>query len=248
MGKRRHGGYHGADPTNPEALVRHLSTTAALLVLGASTLGAQAQPARPITKDADPTRTVAAGALPSGWRVRLDDKDATRYTVNDTRFVAMGQGWHVTSGPAALYYNPAHTAPAETYTVRATMTQTKAPRHPEAYGIFLSARNLENSETQDYAYFLVRGTGEYMVNHRAGRDVHKIIPWTASPAVNKADANGKQTNTLEARVGTDSVRFVVNGTSVAAVSRDHWRNTAGIAGLRVNHNLDVHVDAFEIVK
>lgn len=228
--------------------MRHLALSAALLALGATTLQAQAQQARPVAKDADPTKKVAAAALPAGWRVRLDDKDATRYTANDTRFVAMGPGWHVTSGPAALYYNAAHVAPAETYTVRATMTQTKAPAHPEAYGIFLSARNLDDSDKQDYAYFLVRGTGEYMLNHRAGREVHKIIPWTASPAVNKADANGRQTNALEARVGADSVRFVVNGTQVAAVPRDHWRNTAGIAGLRVNHNLDVHVDKFEIVR
>ncbi|HYD53454.1 MAG TPA: hypothetical protein VEA99_12535, partial [Gemmatimonadaceae bacterium] len=117
-----------------------------------------------------------------------------------------------------------------------------------AYGIFISGRNLEDSDKQDYAYFLVRGTGEYMVNHRAGKEVHKIIPWTAHPSVNKADASGKATNTLEARIGADSVRFVVNGAAVAAIPRDHYKNTSGVAGLRVNHGLDVHVSKFEVKK
>lgn len=219
--------------------------TLALLAAAASTAGAQAQAA----KDADPTRKVAAGTLPAGWAVRLDDKDKARYTEKDTRFEAMGAGqWHVTSGPAALYYNAAHTAPGDSYTVSTTITQTKAPSHPEAYGIFLSGRDLDDAAKQDYAYFLVRGTGEFMVNHRAGQEIHKIIPWTAHPAVAKQDANGKATNTLEARVGADSVRFVVNGAQVAAIPRDHYRNTSGVAGLRVNHNLDVHVGGFEIKK
>jgi hypothetical protein len=215
-----------------------------LLAVGASVAGAQAQQ----SKDPDPTRKVAAGKLPAGWAVRLDEKDRRRYTADDTKFEAMGTGWHITSGPAALYYNAAHTAPGDTYTVTATLIQTKAPAHPEAYGIFISARDLADSAKQDYAYFLVRGTGEYMVNHRAGMDVHKIVPWTAHPKVNKSDAAGKATNTLEARVGADSVRFVVNGATVASIPRDHYRNTSGIAGLRVNHNLDVHVSRFEVKK
>jgi hypothetical protein len=217
---------------------------AALLAAGTGSLRAQAQQ----SKESDPTHKVAGGALPAGWQVRLDDKDRNRYTADDTKFVTMGPGYHVTSGPAALYYNASHTAPGDTYTVTTTLVQTKAPAHPEAYGIFISGRNLEDSEKQDYAYFLVRGTGEFLVNHRAGKDVHKIIPWTAHASVNKADAAGKATNTLVADIGADSVRFKVNGTTVASIPRDHYRNTSGIAGLRVNHNLDVHVAKFEVVK
>lgn len=227
--------------------MRRITITAALLACGAGALGAQDHQSHPITKGDAPARKIV-GTTPAGWTVRLDDKDANRYTPADARFAKMGTGWHVTSGPAALYWSPAHTAPAETYTVRATMTQTKAPAHPEAYGIFVSGRNLEDSEKQDYAYFLVRGTGEFMVSHRSAREVHRIIPWTAHAAVNKQDASGKQTNTLETRVAADSVRFVVNGQQVASVPRDQWRNTAGVSGLRVNHALDVHVDTFEIVK
>src|SRR5258705_9096904 len=48
--------------------------------------------------------TLDKPSIPPGWTVRLDDP--TRYTVNDTRFETMGSGLHVTSGPAAIYYNP----------------------------------------------------------------------------------------------------------------------------------------------
>jgi hypothetical protein len=219
-------------------------TVALLLAATAGTVGAQAQQA---AKDADPTRKVAGGQLPAGWRVRLDDKDMARYTANDTKFFAIGPDFHVTSGPAALYYNAAkHSAPGDTYTVSVTLTQTKAPAHPEAYGIFLSGRNLDDAAKQDYAYFLVRGTGEFLVNHRAGKDIHKIINWTAHPAIAKQDASGKATNAIAARIGADSVRFIVNGTQVAAIPRDHYRNTSGVSGLRVNHNLDIHVAKFEV--
>ena len=225
--------------------MRHLVLTTALLAAMSPLARAQAQQ---VAKEADPTRKVAAGKLPAGWQVRLDDKDMNRYTAADTKFETMGDGYHVTSGPAALYYNEAHAAPGDTYTVTATFTQTKAPTHPEAYGIFLSGRNLADSDKQDYAYFLVRGTGEYMVNHRAGKEIHKIIPWTKHEAVAAQDANGKATNTLTAVFAADSVRLSVNGTQVAALPRDHYRNTSGVAGLRVNHNLDVHVAKFEVKK
>ena len=47
-------------------------------------------------------------------------------------------------------------------------------------------------------------------------------------------------------VAADSVRFVANGTQVAAVSRASVGGAAGTAGIRVNHNLDVHVDGFAV--
>lgn len=198
-----------------------------------------------VTKDADPTRRVAGGA-PAGWTVRLDDKDTTRYTVADTRMVQEGTAWRVTSGPAALYYSAATTPTTPEYTLRATFTSPTAPRHAEAYGLFLGGRDLESSTKQDYAYFLVRGDGKWMLNHRAGAEVHRIHPWTAHPAVHTRDASGRVSDQLEVRVGADSVRFMVNGAQMTAIERKHFGGS-GIAGIRVNHNLDVVVEKLEVV-
>jgi hypothetical protein len=199
----------------------------------------------PVAKDADPTRRVA-GSMPAGWVVRLDAKDTTRYTAADTRMVREGNAWRVTSGPAALYYSAAMTPATPEYTLRATFTSPTAPRHAEAYGLFLGGRDLENPAKQDYAYFLVRGDGKWLLNHRAGGDVHRIHPWTADPAVHTRDANGRVSDRLEVKVAADSVRFLVNGAQMTAIARSHF-GASGIVGLRVNHNLDVLVEGLEVV-
>ncbi len=209
--------------------------TAALLALAAAPLAAQ-------KKDADPDRKAQGGALPAGWTGRTDKESAT---LADVKFVTMGTGYHITSGPAAIYWKPTNNVTGP-YIASATFTQMKAPSHPEAYGIVFMGKNLVSPE-QNYAYALVRGDGKVMVKHRAGKDVHTIIDWTDNAAVNKQDANGKATNTLVVDASKpDSVRLFVNGKQFAAMAGAHLGSTNGFVGLRVNHNLDVHVADFTI--
>ena len=65
----------------------------------------------------------------------------------------------------------------------------------------------------------------------------------------KPDDSGKSTNALEVRVGGDKVDFVVNGTVVhSAPKADKLAKTDGIYGIRINHQLEVHVDGFGVSK
>ena len=213
------------------------------LLAAAAPLRAQAQQGM----DNDPTRKVAGGVSAPGWQARIDDKDAARgMGASDVKFVAMGNGYHTTSGPAAIYYDPKNVVSGE-YSVSATFTQTRAPAHPEAYGLFVGGANLSDS-TERYLYFLVRGDGKYLVNHRAGPVVHKIVDWTANPAVKPQDAKGTATNAVAIRIGRDSAWFVANGRTVQAFSKAQLYGTmpAGQAGIRVNHNLDVHIANFVV--
>jgi len=214
------------------------------LVATASPLMAQATQQ---AKDNDPTHKVAGGISAAGWQGRLDPQAERRgMKLDDAKFVAMGSGYHVTSGPAAIYWNPKDAAKGN-FTVSASFTQTKAPMHPEAYGLFVGGQNLTDS-SQSYLYFETRGDGKYLVNHRAGNEVHKIVDWTDTDATNKADANGKATNELAIRVSADSVDFLANGKLVKALSKAEMHNfvSDGQTGIRVNHNLDVHVDKFQV--
>ena len=197
------------------------------------------------TMHADPDKNTVGGIQVAGWTARFDRPTAKAEQVSFTR---MGTGYHVTAGPAAVYY-PTRSAPASgNYTVAASFTQTKAPAHPEAYGLFAGGQNLQGA-APSYVYFVVRGDGKYLVKHRANAtEVHTLVDWTASPALKPAGADGKATNALEIRVAGDSVRFVANGTPVAAVSRKETGALNGAAGIRVNHNLDVHVDGFAVRK
>jgi hypothetical protein len=194
----------------------------------------------------DPTQKVAGGVSVPGWKARLDDKDTKEYKVTDTKMVAMGPGFHVTSGPAAIYYDPKNAQKNAPFTISATFGQRVAPKYPEAYGLFLGGKELDDAAKQTYVYFLVRGTGEYFIAHRAGAEVHKIVNWTKSDAVKVQDDKGAATNALSVAAGPDSVRFFVNGTQVHAITRTEISDVSGDAGLRVNHNLNVHVAGFGI--
>jgi len=223
--------------------MRKTILTMALVASASPLLGQAAQQA----KETDPTHKVAGGIGVAGYMGRIDPNAERRgMSIGDAKFVAMGSGFHITSGPAAIYWNPKD-AVKGSYTVSANFTQTKAPMHPEAYGLFVGGQNLTDS-TQSYVYFETRGDGKYLINHRAGNDVHKIVDWTDTDATNKADAAGKATNDLAIRVTADSVDFLANGKLVKGFSKAemHGFTADGQTGIRVNHNLDVHVDKFQV--
>jgi hypothetical protein len=195
----------------------------------------------------DPTKAVAPAKLPPGWIAKLDPQDADK----TSKFVTMGDGFHVTSGGAAIYYNTKD-AQTDDFTVMGNFRQTTKNvghgDHGEAFGLFTGGRDLDDPAKQTYFYFLVRQDGSYLINHRAGQDVHKIVDWTPNKAIVKFDDKKGASNDLAIKVAADSVRFVVNNTTVHAISRKEIPNASGQVGLRINHNLDVHVANYMVMK
>jgi hypothetical protein len=196
-------------------------------------------PATVLSAQADPDRTVAGGGtLPTGWNARTD-RNAPMANV---KFAAMGTGFHVTLGPATIFWRDADTVSVGFHGV-ASFAQTKAPTHPEAYGLFLGGKNLGDS-TQSYTYFLVRtkaDTGQFSIWRRtgAGRPT-AVVGWTTNAAVNGADAAGKATNELSFLVQGGTVKFMVNGKDVHTANATDV-DSQGVVGYRINHNLEVHV-------
>lgn len=204
-----------------------------------SSLAAQAAGGRP----ADPVAAAAGrAALPAGWQARLDRANSR---LDAVKFVAMSPGFHFTTGPAGIYWQPsADTRGA--YVLSASFTQTKPSTHPEAYGLFVGGRNLQ-AEAPEYLYFVVRQDGKYMIKHRANAtEVHTIVDWTAHPAIRAIADSGSVTNALSIRSTANSVVYLVNGTPVRGFDRTHMTGTDGFAGVRMNHNLDVHVSPITI--
>lgn len=210
-----------------------MKTLLLFLPFAAASLAAQ-----PVAKDAPSTY-----APPEGWTIRLDDKDRAAGAAA-TKFTTMGSGFHVTSGPAAIYYRAAD-AQTGAFAVSAGFGQRKAPAHPEAYGIFYGGRNLQEA-AQEYFYYLVRGDGSYYVAHRAGAEVHTLVPWTKHAAVNAQNEAGIASNVLTVDVTADSVHLLANQKRVQSFSRRQMSATDGQVGLRVNHGLDVHIGEFRI--
>ncbi len=191
----------------------------------------------------DPDRAVAGGgALPAGWEARLDHANAS---LQDAKIVKAGATFTVTTGPAMILFQPT-TAASGSYRVSGTFTQIKPSAHPEAYGLFIGGADLEGAG-QKYTYFLLRQDGKYLIKRRAGTATPTVIGWTDDPSIQKADANGEMTNALAIAVSGSEVQFMVNGKTVKsepAASLD----VNGVAGLRINHNLDVRIADFAVAR
>jgi hypothetical protein len=90
--------------------------------------------------------------------------------------------------------------------------------------------------------------GNILIQHRNGdvaSKIDKIVPWTPDPNVVKDDAtDGHSSNTLMIHVAPDSVHFLVNGKLAKGLAKSELMGakTDGQAGIRINHNTDIHVD------
>lgn len=211
----------------------------ALMCLIAAPLAAQTPAAHDMGHNADPDHMVAASPMPAGWSGRTDRGQP----LAGANFRTMGTGVHATTGPAIILWRAVDRAPGQFHTL-ATFTQMKAPMHPEGYGIFVAGSGLDTTN-QAYIYVLVRGDGAYIIKRRVGADATPIVDWTPSPAVNKADSTGKATNKIEVQWSGGKLAFKINGTQVYSMDATAAQAT-GIVGLRVNHNLDVHIEGFAL--
>ena len=183
-----------------------------------------------------------ADKRPDGWRVRLDKPgpDSTK-----VEFTSMAPGWHITTGPAGILYNPSTTAKGA-FKVESNIYLFKpAGSHAEAFGLFVGGANLD-AANESYLYFMIRNDGQYLVKQRAGKDTKDVIPWTKSPAIKLYDGKEESVGNLLTVVATPAtVDFLINGTKVASRPRADL-TTDGIVGLRVNHNLNLHVSKLDV--
>ncbi|HET9514269.1 MAG TPA: hypothetical protein VFO95_10130 [Gemmatimonadales bacterium] len=190
----------------------------------------------------DPDRQVAGtGSVPSGWSVRAD----RNRPLTSLKFEIMGNGFHFTTGPAVIAWRDADATTGAFHAV-ANFTQTKAPAHAEAYGMFIAGKNMKDS-TVSYTYFIIRGDGKYLVKQMSGATATNVTQgWTEHPAVVKQDSAGKQTNKIEVSADKDGkVSWKVNGQEVHSMTLTP-AVLNGVVGLRVYHNLDVLVDGFAV--
>jgi hypothetical protein len=194
------------------------------------------------------TITPLIGEAPKGWKMRVDrstsasDPDAE----GQIKFVATGSGFHATNSQAAVFWDPSNTATGS-YTLKGTFTLVKPSGHTNYYGLVFGGSDLEGPQ-QNYLYFLVAQNGTWLIKRRDGdAKTENVVSRTPNDAVSKPDASGKSTNTLEVRVGTDKIDYVVNGTVVHTTPKTGaTAKTGGIYGIRVNHLLEVHIDGLTV--
>ncbi|MFI5245624.1 MAG: hypothetical protein ACHQQR_10390 [Gemmatimonadales bacterium] len=203
---------------------------------------------------ADASRSVAGGGIAvPGWMGAADGGES----INNAKFAAEGSGFHITTGPATTYWNPANKAGGN-YTVKATFTEPKFQNlnsHPHPYGIVIAGNDMGGAQAT-YLYCAVNGNGSFIVrgmgpapfqmNGRMGE---------SNAAVHKAPAKGETvTNEVALSVKGDKVECAMNGTVVASypkadlVAAGKLKSTDGVYGIRSAHNTEVTVTGLTLTR
>jgi len=186
-----------------------------------------------------PEATEAALAARPNYTVRLDSESSS---IADFLVVEDDDGVRIQTGPAGIAYRADDVVLTGDMHVQATFLQYDAPvGYREAYGLFLGGIDLAG-EDPEYTYLLVRPTGDFLVKRRIGAITETLVDWTSHPAVRTVEAEGdRPVNVLGIDVFDGETHFVVNGDVVHSAPASRVR-PYGIAGIRVNHRLDVRVD------
>ncbi|MDR9416237.1 MAG: hypothetical protein RI564_08135 [Gracilimonas sp.] len=191
--------------------------------------------------------------VPEGWEVRLD-KPSQEVIIgdqpdsSDIYFVNMTPGWHITSGPAGIYYHPANTTEGNFSIQTEIHFFDPGDRNREAYGLFWGGKNLQDPE-QSYYYFLIRNTGEYLIKKRSGESTSVLKNWTAADTIQVFDAETEGSsvlNVLSISVQDEQIVFEINEEKVEAISSEEIESQ-GIFGLRVNHSINVHISDLAVI-
>ena len=125
------------------------------------------------------------------------------------------------------------------FELTATFSQLQPATHPEGYGLFVGGADLQKDE-QRYTYVLIRQDGKFLIKSRNGAATPTIVNWMDAVPMREAKGELKRSNVLGIRAQGDTVHFLVNDREVHHASRADV-NPDGIAGIRINHNLNVQV-------
>jgi len=204
-------------------------------------------------QDAD--RKVAGGGITApGWKGKEDAGNRQGLTVNDAKFAPEGKGFHIITGPPALYWNPANAAKGD-YTVTATFDEAKQTiNHPHPYGVFIGGSDLESS-APNALYCAAYRNGTYIIRMFAGgKRVDIVGKPTPHDAVKKAAPDAPVEQQVGWTVRGDSVQCLINGTAVWSgrkadvAGSGKLPSTDGIVGVRVSHNADAVMTGFALGK
>lgn len=182
--------------------------------------------------------------LPDGWQIRADRPGQD---VSEVAFVDMPPGWHVTTGPAVILWNPEMRAAGD-FRVEMEVFLFDPEGRREAFGMFVGGQDLAG-DGQRYTYFLLRDGGQFIVKNREGADAPTLVEWTSHEAIrgfaDRDEGDSSVRNVLALEAEGDEVRFLVNGQEVATLPREGLL-LDGVVGLRVNHRLNLHVSRLEV--
>ncbi len=191
-----------------------------------------------------PTAAVAQG-MPPGWRAITDTPGeyvAAGIEPNAGaayNFVRMAPGWHITTGPGTLLFDPRLVASGN-FRVETELFLFPNPSD-QPVGLFVGGMGLDGPLAGvQWFGVLVRRDGTAAVIHNHGTEHHPITPYLRLDSLPPHPVSTSQRISLAVDVQADSVRFSVNRAQVGALPRGDLRLN-GPFGFRVGQGLNLHV-------
>jgi len=229
-------------------ILRTLLLVVAVFIVGLADISAQ---------EGDSKAVAGGGVSVPGWTGQIDAKEKTAgLTLESAKFVKEGKGFHVTTGPAVTYWNPANKASGD-YTVSATFFEPKYMNindHPHPYGIMIAGNDL-GTDQQSYLYCAAYGNGTFIVRGFGPQAFQMNGGGEANAAVHKAPGVGQPvTQEIAISVKGTRVECSINGTVVAGydkaalVTAGRLKSLDGAYGLRFAHNTEVTVSGLTMTK
>ena len=206
------------------------------------------------------TRSVAGGGVSvPGWTGKVDAQAERRgMSLKDVKLAREGAAFHVTTGPATTFWNPANKASGD-YTVKATFMEPKYMNlndHPHPYGIVIGGNDLGTAQ-QSYLYCVAYGNGTFIVRG-FGPAPFRVAggpEGEANAAIHKAAGPGQPvTQDIAMSVKGDKVSCSINGTEVWSdtkanlVAAGKLKSTDGVYGIRFAHNTEGTVTGLAVAK
>ena len=203
------------------------------------------------------SRTVAGGGINvKGWTGKVDAREASQgMTVNSAKFDNEANAFHIVTGPAITYWNPANKASGD-YTVSAHFREPKFMNlnsHPHPYGIVIAGNDL-GTEQQSYLYCAAYGDGKFIVRGMGPAPFQMNGRGTSDPAVHKVEVGQPVEQDIAMSVKGDQVSCSINNkvlwtaTKADVVTAGKLKSTDGLYGLRSAHNTEVFVTDLKVSK
>ncbi len=185
-------------------------------------------------------------ATPTHWRW-ITDAPAQLVTGQDVpdsawRFVTMAPGWHVTTGPGAILYDPTIRGQGR-FGIAAEVFLFPDSKNGE-FGLFFGGTELDGSQRR-YSAFVLRRDGLAAVYVQDGATRRSVVPWTASDAVQPHPGTGTLKHVLGIDVEPREVTFRVNGEAVASVPRGSVP-VEGAIGFRAGADVNLHWSTLDV--
>lgn len=206
----------------------------------------------------DASKAVAGGGISApGWMGQVDPGESKQgHAINEAKFAKEGDAFHVVTGPASSYWNPANTASGN-YTVKATFKEPKfmgLNNHPHPYGIFIGGNDM-GTPNQTMLYCEAYGNGRFVMRGFNPAPFNLNARGEANDAIHKAAATGEPVEQeVAVTVKGDKVECAINGTVVgtyeksAAVGEGKAKSFDGVYGIRFSHNTEGFVTGFKMSK